>query len=182
MCEAQSAVRNFFIVLQNRLEARHLSTMGSCSGKLKSVNLSTKLYFPLWFPCNLAWWRCSLKVHLHCKIVATIILAKSLCSGNVLNTTQQKTLICVVVWGLYFHCILVKNNSFGWCLTILNSPIFSDQSRRLFSDHDASSIRVPRHQVWHDWGVRHPEIAQDKYPKYLSIMSNIAMKNDFWWW
>ena len=41
------AVRNFFIVLQNRLEARHLSTMGSCSGKLKSVSLSAELYFPL---------------------------------------------------------------------------------------------------------------------------------------
>ena len=100
------AIRNSLFVLQNRLESRHLSTVGSCSGKLKSVNLSAKFYFPLWFPCNLAWWRCSLKARLHCKIVATFIFARFLCSANVLNTIQQKILICVVVWSLYFHCIL----------------------------------------------------------------------------
>ena len=55
-----------------------------------------------------------------------------------------------------------------FCLTILNSPIFSDQSRRLLSNHDASSVCVPRHQVWHDWAVRHPEIAQGWYLKYIS--------------
>ena len=75
ICEKLNpAVRNYFIVLQNRLESRHLSTMGSCSGNLKSVNLSAKLYFPLWFPCNLAWWRCSLKARFIVKLSPPLFL------------------------------------------------------------------------------------------------------------